>query len=409
MSPQERRLILVLATIQFCHIVDFMIIMPLGKTLIDAFDISPWQFNLLVAVYALSAFVSGLIAALFIDKFGRRQALVVLFAGFTLGTIACGLAPTYSTLVAARGLTGLFGGILSALVLAIVGDVFPIKRRGTAMGWVMTAFSAASVVGVPSGIALAALGGWRMPFYIIGGLSVLVLLGIPQLVPKLKGHLTKSDDPNIVPNPEGARATKTNLFAPFISVLTSRNQRAALLFSITLMLGHFTVIPNLATYMEVNVGFTVGQLSYLYGVGGLLTVVLLPTFGKLADRYGNLRIFTYATIGAVFSIFTITNLPQVGIPLALVASSSYFVVASGRNVPANTLITSVVEPQNRGSFMTIRQSINEAGLFLCSIISGAIIAEAPDGSLMHYEWVGYVAIVMSLVALWVGGRVKEVA
>ncbi|MEM6397428.1 MAG: MFS transporter [Bacteroidota bacterium] len=407
MSPQERRLIVVLATIQFCHIVDFMIIMPLGKTLIDAFDISPWQFNLLVAVYALSAFISGLIAALFIDKFGRRQALVVLFTGFTLGTIACGLAPTYALLVAARGLTGLFGGILSALVLAIVGDVFPLKRRGSAMGWVMTAFSAASVVGVPSGIALAALGGWRMPFYIIGGLSVFVLLGIPRLVPQLQGHLNQQADGNLVPDP--INQPKQSLFAPFISVFSCPNQQAALLFSITLMLGHFTVIPNLATYMEVNVGFTVGQLSYLYGVGGLLTVVLLPYFGQLADRYGNLRIFTFATIGAVFSIFTITNLPQVGIPLALVASSSYFIVASGRNVPANTLITSVVQPQNRGSFMTIRQSVNEAGLFLCSIISGAIIAEAPDGSLLHYEWVGYVAIGMSMVALLVGRSVKEVA
>lgn len=407
MNPQERRLIIVLATIQFCHIVDFMIIMPLGKTLIDAFHISPWQFNLIVAVYALSAFVSGLIAALFIDKFGRRQALTWLFAGFTLGTIACGLAPTYTLLVAARGLTGLFGGILSALVLATVGDVFPLKRRGRAMGWVMTAFSAASVVGVPSGIALAALGGWRMPFYVIGGLSVVVLLGIPRLVPELRDHLNNTQNNKLV----GDRSDQqpNGLFTPIISVFSSRNQRAALLFSITLMLGHFTVIPNLATYMEVNVGFTVGQLSYLYGVGGLLTVVLLPTFGYLADRYGNLRIFAFATIGAIFSIFAITNLPQVGIPLALLASSSYFVVASGRNVPANSLITSVVEPENRGSFMTIRQSVNEAGLFLCSIISGAIIAEAPDGSLLHYEWVGYVAIGMSLVALWVGRRVREVA
>ena len=195
MTPTERKLIIVLATLQFCHIVDFMIIMPLGKTLIDALDIDPLRFNGLVAIYALSATASGLIGAAFIDRFDRRKALVFLFAGFIIGTMACALAPTYTVLMICRGFTGFFGGILSALVLAVVGDVFPLERRASAMGWVMTAFSAASVVGVPAGIALAAYGGWRTPFYVIGGLSLIVWLLLPYLVPSMRGHLENVTSP----------------------------------------------------------------------------------------------------------------------------------------------------------------------------------------------------------------------
>ncbi|MEM7575618.1 MAG: MFS transporter [Bacteroidota bacterium] len=444
MTPTERKLIIVLATLQFCHIVDFMIIMPLGKTLIDALDIDPLRFNGLVAVYALAAMVSGLIGAAFIDRFDRRRALVFLFAGFIIGTLACALAPNYTILMICRAFTGLFGGILSALVLAVVGDVFPLERRASAMGWVMTAFSAASVVGVPAGIALAAYGGWRTPFFVIGGLSLILWLLLPYLVPSMRGHLAseaalvpdaplnpskplgfdrpdvldegvqKSEsfenleipkNPNFFPTP----SPKPSVWEPYLSVIRSSNQRAALLFSLCLMLGHFTIIPNLATYMEVNIGFTTAELSYIYGIGGLCTVICLPLFGKLADRYGHLRVFAIASLGALFSIYFITTLPVVAIPVALIASSSFFVVASGRSVPANTMITAVVEPSHRGSFMTIRQSVNEAGLFLCSLISGLIIVEQEDGSLLNYEIVGYFTIVMSIVAIYLATRIKAIS
>lgn len=394
----ERLLLLILAIVQFAHIVDFMIIMPLGSQLMAAFSINPQQFSLLVSSYAFSAFVAGLVSAMFIDRFDRKQALLVLFVGFTIGTYACGWAPTYELFLAARALAGAFGGTLGALVLAIVGDVIPLERRASAMGWVMTAFSVASVVGVPAGIFLAAEYDLRMPFFAIGGLSTLFLMAAYFTIPPLRGHL---QDAAVQTHP-----TPRQILQALIQDL---NQRRALLFTLILMLGHFTIIPFIAPYMQLNVGFSDYQIAYIYTFGGLLTVVCLPLFGRLADRFGHIQIFTIASVFALLSIFAITNLPPVTIGLALVATSSFFIVASGRNVPATTLITSVVRPESRGSFMSIRQSVNEAGLALSSFIAGIIITEQPDGSLGNYQYVGYLAIGMSILAVFLMRRLRAIA
>lgn len=443
MSPKERQLLFILAAVQFCHIIDFMIIMPLGKTLMGNLSISAQQFSLIVTIYALMAFLAGLVSTAYIDRFDRKTALLFLFAGFTIGTLACAFTPSYQMLLVFRGLTGAFGGTLGALVLAIVGDVIPLERRASAMGWVMTAFSAASVVGVPAGIFIAAETNWRMPFVVVAVISALIWVLIPKLVPSLRGHLFAPDDgeklkgaglrsvkkieeANLLDDLEGAmmplsRKTapkeeiatslvkKPSPWQPFINIFSDANQRAALLFTVTLMLGHFTIIPFIAPYMQLNIGFADKQVSLIYLVGGLLTVVLLPLVGKLADRHGHLRVFAIASVLALFSIYILTNLAAVPIWGALLVTSSFFVVASGRSVPATTMITSVVKPENRGSFMSIRQSFNEAALALSSFVAGLIVVEDSDGSLLNYELVGYFAIFMSVVAVLVASRLKAVA
>ncbi|MBB4078939.1 putative MFS family arabinose efflux permease [Lewinella aquimaris] len=415
----EKRLLFILATVQFCHIIDFMIIMPLGKTIMEAFSISPGQFAWVVSAYALAAFIGNLVSTVVIDRFDRRTALLFLFACFTVGTLACAFAPTYLFLLAARFGTGLFGGTLGALVLAIVGDVIPLERRASAMGWVMTAFSAASVIGVPAGIWIAAEYTWHAPFYATAALAALFVVVAFFFVPSMRGHLVEQ---TILPDggmdevgrePEAQLLQPTSLVSkivdPFRAIFTNANQRAALLFTLTLMLGHFTIIPFIAPYMQINIGFADKQVSLVYLIGGLLTVVLLPLFGRLADRYGRLRIFTLSSFLALFSIYALTNLDTTSIPLALVVTSSFFVVASGRNVPATTMITSVVRPENRGGFMSIRQSVNEMALFFSTVIAGFIITEGPDGKLQHYEILGYFTIVMSLIAIYTASRIKAIA
>ena len=400
----EKQLLVILAVIQFCHIIDFMIIMPFGKTIMGAFDISPGQFGLIVSVYAGMAFIAGLISTAFIDRFDRRSALMVLFAGFIVGTLACGLATNYTTFMIFRGLTGMFGGTLSALVLAIIGDVIPLNRRASAMGWVMTAFSVASVVGIPVAIWIKEQSSWQMPFFVVAGLSTLFWFLIPLFVKPIRGHL---DEVAAFDAPKDLPLRRKKVASPwqtYINIFSDPNQRAALLFTVVLMLGHFTIIPFIAPYMQLNVGFEDMEVAYIYAVGGSLTVVLLPLFGKLADKYGRLRIFTYASVLALFSIFAITNLGEVSIPMALVVTSSFFVVASGRNVPGTTMITSVVRPENRGSFMSIRQSFNELALFLSSSLAGLIIVEDDLGRL-----VGYFAIFMSIVAIFLARRLKAIA
>ncbi|MCB0558642.1 MAG: MFS transporter [Lewinellaceae bacterium] len=392
---KEKMLLFILAVVQFSHILDFMIIMPLGSQFMRIFDISPRQFSLIVSAYAGSAFVMGLFSAMFIDRFDRKQALFYTYIGFTIGTLACAIAPSYLVFLAARSVTGAFGGVLGALVLSIIGDTVPLKRRASAMGMVMTAFSVASVIGVPAGIYLAATFSWRAPFLAVGSIAIVLSFFIFFFLPPLRKHLENG-------------LVQRNPFRVMGNIFGDANQRLALLFTVILMLGHFTIIPFIAPYMQLNIGFSDYQVTYIYLIGGLLTVFLLPFFGRLADRHGHAKVFTIASLFALFSIFAITNLPAVPMALALCATSSFFVVASGRNVPAMTMVTSVVKPESRGSFMSVRASVQEMALALSSIFAGLIITENGDGSLANYQYVGYIAIVMSVVAIAVAWRLKLV-
>ncbi|WP_246141825.1 MFS transporter [Phaeodactylibacter luteus] len=391
----EKLLLFLLAVVQFTHIIDFMIIMPLGKQFMQLFDITPQQFSVIVSSYALSAFAVGFFGAMFIDRFDRKKALLFTYLGFTLGTFACGLTENYYLFLAARSITGAFGGLLSALVLAIIGDTIPLKRRGQAMGFVMTAFSAASVVGVPAGLYLAATFNWRAPFLTIGAIAAIFVVLIAVFLPKLNSHLRGS---NIQRNPVKIMG----------NIFRDSNQRAALLFTTILMLGHFTIIPFIAPYMQLNIGFSDHEVTYIYAVGGTLTVFLLPFFGRLADRFGHARVFTLASVGALASIFAITNLNTTSMAIALCATSSFFVVASGRNVPATTMVTSVVRPESRGSFMSVRTSVNQMAMGLASFMAGLIVTANPDGSLSNYQYAGYIAIGMSLLAVVLAWRLKLV-
>jgi predicted MFS family arabinose efflux permease len=395
LTKSELGLLFVLALVQFTHIIDFMIVMPLGAQFMTIFSITPKQFSWIVSSYSATAFVAGFLSALFIDRFDRKYALLLLYVGFILGTFACSQASSYVFFLLARMLTGAFGGVLAALILSIVGDVIPFSRRGRAMSVIMTAFSAASVIGVPLGLYLAAQFNWKMPFLATALFSSVVGVLIFFVVPTMKKHLQEKQH-------------RENPFVVLAKIAQNSNQLQALLFNVVLMLGHFTIIPFIAPYMQLNIGFSDFQITYVYLIGGLLTVFVLPVFGRLSDKFGHARVFAFASLGAVFSIFAITNLPPVSIPLALLVTSSFFVVASGRNVPALTLITSVVRPENRGSFLSIRSSINEASLAFSTIIAGSIVTEGAGGTLQNYAQVGYIAMAMSLLAILLARRIQTI-
>lgn len=391
--PRERLLLFMLAVTQFTHIVDFIIVMPLGAQFMEIFEINPTQFSWIISIYALSAGFMGLFGAMFIDRFDRKAVLLACYLGFTLGTFACSLASGFVFFLLARAFTGLFGGILSALVLAIVADITPLERRGKAMGLIMTAFSVASVVGVPFSLWLAAYFNWQAPFIIVGIIATIMMILLWRFMPNMTKHLK-------------AQKVKEAPIKALEDIVKDPNQLRALFFSIILILGHFTIIPFIAPYMELNIGFSQFEIPYIYFVGGILTAILLPLAGRLSDHYGHVKIFTISSIFALFSIYAITNLPPVSIAVALVVTSSYFVASSGRNVPATTMVTSVVSSKNRASFMSVRSAVNEFALFLGSLIAGLIIDKNEDGSLLHYEYVGYVAIIMSIMAIIISRQLK---
>ncbi|MDQ3110899.1 MAG: MFS transporter, partial [Bacteroidota bacterium] len=307
-SIRERPLLICLAFVQFTNVMDFMIMMPLSPLFTEEFGITPKQFSFLVASYNISAGVVSLASAFFIDRFDRRKVMLFSYAFFVLGTFACGLSPTYGILLAARILTGMFGGVLSAVLLSIVGDAIPYERRASAMGIVMGGFAAASVLGVPIGSYVATHFGWHVSFFGIGAMGILVMIGIVKLLPTMNGHI--------------AEALKRNPLRNMLEIVSSSNRLRALLLMTLLMLGHFSIISFMPNYMVYNVGITKEQVSLIYLAGGLCSLVILRVVGKLSDKYGSFRVFASLSVLSLIPIFAITNLPKETLAVVLCVTST---------------------------------------------------------------------------------------
>ena len=394
MNTKERLLLLTLAAINFTNIMDFMIMMPLGPQLMRIFNINTQQFGLVVSSYTFSAGFSGFCTAFFIDKFDRKRFLQVLYAGFLIGTLLCGLANTYELLMIARIFTGLFGGVLGAVILAIVGDVIPFNRRGQAMGFVMAAFSIASVLGVPFGLRIANQFGWNTPFLLLAFLALPVQFFIFKFVPNLSTHTQAGK--------------QVQVLQVIKNITSSPNQRKAITLMMVVMFGHFSIIPFLSPYMVSNVGFTEGQLEQIYFFGGLSTIIASPLIGKLADRIGKLKVFTIFVSISIIPVLFITNMPRVDIWITLIATSVFFAVSSGRFIPAQAMVTATVEPQNRGSFMSIVSSMQQLSAGLAAYIAGLVVIKQTNGEMLHYNWVGLMSIAAAVITLFLVRRITAV-
>jgi predicted MFS family arabinose efflux permease len=406
MKLREPLLIFILAAAQFTHIVDFMIMMPLGDILQRELSITPFQFSALVSAYPMAAFLSSLFGVFFLDKFDRKKALAVAYTGFVLGTLSSAIIPTtadqelnYILFIATRLITGLAGGILSALVLSIVGDVIPLARRGKAMGYITMAFSLAAVLGVPMALELVNRfdNNWHLPFYMVGGMGAFVVAMILLFIPPIRTHLE-------------AQTTRPHPFEVLRKARQLPNQQMALIFMVLLVLGQFTVIPFITPYMINNVGLTQAQIPLIYLVGGACTVISSPIVGRLVDRYGRKKVFYIMAAGSVVPLLLTTQMWPAPLALVLSISGLFFIFISGRMIPANTMLTTVVRPENRGGFMSLNASVMSLSSGLAALLSGSIITQAGEGApLEHFSTVGYIAASSTVLAIFLAYRLTESA
>lgn len=387
---RERPLILLLAAMQFCHIVDFMVLMPLGPQLMRLLAITPAQFGLLVSAYTLAAGVSGFLFGFVVDRFDRRPLLLVLFTGFLLATVACGLATGFDSLLAARLLAGTFGGILGANVMAYLGDTIAEERRGAATGRVMAAFSVAAVAGVPLGLFLAVHFGWRAAFLMVGAIGLPLVMAAARILPR------------IPPRHHGA----LDLAGTVRAVFGVANHWRAFALVGALMLAGFSVIPFISPFMVRNVGLSEAQLPLIYLVGGLATLFTAPYIGRQADLHGKARTVQVVCALSLLPLFLLTHLPPLALPWVLAVSTLFMVLVSGRLIPAMALVTSASQPALRGRFLSMNAALQQLAASAAAFLPTLVLAQGPDGRLLHYDLVGYGAMAMTLVALWLAGTVK---
>ena len=384
-SRYQSLLIALLALAQFTIIVDFVIMSPLGAILMPALNISAGQFGVAVSAYAFSAGISGVLAAGFADRFDRKRFLLFFYVGFTLGTLLCALAPNYHLLLLGRVVTGLFGGVIGSVVLAIVTDLFALHLRGRVMGFVQTAFAASQVLGIPAGLFLANHWSWHTAFGAIVVLSIATMAAILLVMRPVDAHLRLKQD--------------HNAFQHLIA--TVGQPRYTLAFAVTTLLatGGFMLMPFGSAYTVHNLGIDILHLPTIYLVSGLFSIFTGPLVGRASDAFGKYPTFMFGSAVSVIMVLIYTHLGQVTLTTVIIVNVLMFVGIFSRMIPSQALISAIPEPSQRGSFSAVSASLQQLSGGIGSVLAAAIIAENPDGSLRHFDWLGYVVVTTSIISL----------
>jgi MFS family permease len=382
----------VLAGVQFTNIADFMVLMPLAPALMRTFGVGPAEIATLVSSYTLAAALSGLLAAFWIDRVDRRRALLGLYGLFAVATLFCGLAPGFISLLVARSAAGVFGGVLGTIIFTIVGEAIPDERRGRATGLVMSSFSLATVVGVPLALLFSAAFGWHAPFLFLSLLSALIGVAGWWLLPPL-------------PRPPVLAATST-AWSRLRETLADGQHRSALLFMVLLTSSGFLVIPFISIHMTTNVGVAEAQLPLLYLFGGVATFFSAQWVGRAADRFGKARTYRWAALASIVPLLAVTHLPSAPLALAILCAASFFVLISGRMVPAMALVNASAQPRLRGTFMSLNTSVQSGAQALAVFLGGLMVDRSADGHLLNYGLNGWAAVAMTLAAMVWAGRLR---
>jgi predicted MFS family arabinose efflux permease len=393
LTPRREFITLVaLATVQFTHVLDFMIMLPLGPQLMRAFDLTPAQFTRLVAAYGLAAALSGLAGGFFLDRIDRKRALLYLYAGFGLATAACGLAPTHNTLLAARLAAGAFGGLSGSMVTAMVGDIIPPARRGRAMGFVMAAFPLSSVLGVPAGLYLTALFGWHAPFFLLAALSTVILLIASFALPHLQTAVARH-----------------NPIRQMREIVTHDLHLRAFALTSALVMAGGCIIPFLAPSFVINFGIAESDLPKVYAIGGLATFASTPIVGRLSDRIDRLHLLVGITILAAAVVLFLTHLQSATLPAACAIMAAFMVTMSGRFAPAMAMVTNAVEARYRGGFMSVNSALQQAASGTANILAGVFITSRADGHLAGFPLLGWVSVAFFALTVLFAARLRSAA
>ena len=382
-SRYQKFLIAILAFLQFTIILDFMIVSPLGAMVMPKLHITPQQFAFAVSSYAFSASLSGLLAAGFADRFDRKRLLLFFYSGFTLGTLLCGLATTYPLLLLARIVTGLFGGVIGSIVLAIATDLFPLEMRGRVMGFIQTAFAASQILGLPTALYFANHWDWHAPFFaiiaVIVPVGVLIVFGMRPVTAHLALKQEKSP------------------FSHLVNTVTEPRYRLAFVLVTLLPTGGFMLMPFGTAFMVNNVGLPFTTLPTIYFVTGLFTVFVGPVVGRISDSFGKFNTFLIGSLLSMIMVAIWTNIGHAPLVEVIIINVLMFAAIFSRIIPSQALISAVPDPGKRGAFNAINASLQQFAGAVSAAIAGAVIIQQPSGMLLRFNWLGY--IVMAITAL----------
>jgi len=382
----EKFVIAILALLQFTVILDFMVLSPLGAILMPGLNISTSQFGLVVSAYAFSAGASGLCAAGFADKFDRKKMLMFFYAGFVGGSVYCGIADSYQSLLCARVVTGIFGGVVGSISSAIITDIFRMEVRGRVMGVVQMAFAASQVLGIPVGLYLATHFDWHAPFLMIAAIAIIIAIVMAIKLKPVTGHLQGSHDKNAFIH---LWHTASNLF--YIRGFGA---------TILLATGGFMIMPFSTAFLVNNVLVPENHLSEIFFITGIVSIFAGPFLGKQADKYGKYRLFVFGSILSIIMVMIYTHLGSTPIWVVILINIILYTGISSRMISSSALISGVPDVKDRGAYMGINSSIQQVSGGIAAFVAGLIVYQpAKNAPLQNFDTVGYVTACTMLITL----------
>lgn len=386
-TSYQKIIILLLAILQFTIVLDFMILAPLGDILMKSMNMSTKQFGTVVSAYAISACISGIFAAGFADKFDRKKLLLFFYAGFILGTYFCAISYNYETLFIARIITGLFGGVIGSISMAIITDIFSIHQRGKVMGFVQMAFGGSQILGIPIGLVLANYWSWHATFYMV--LILAFILGI-ALVIKLKPlteHLKLINNKNALQH--------------LLQTIKKKDYRIGFLATALLSMGGFMIMPFSTAFIVNNIHIAQSQVAVIFFFTGIFSIIIMPIVGKLSDKYDKLMIFGIGTIIAIVMVVIYTHLSPVPIWLVIIVNIVLFIGIMSRMVPATALNSAVPDAYDRGAYMSINSSLQQFAGGIAALFSGLVVVQKSKNSpIENFDILGYVMVVLMLLCFY---------
>ncbi|KDN56126.1 MFS transporter [Flavobacterium seoulense] len=393
-TSYQKFAVFILAITQFTVILDFMVISPLGDILMKTMQLKPTHFGLVVSAYAFSAGISGLLTAGFADKFDRKKLLLFFYTGFIIGTILCGVVTSYPLLVAARIFTGLFGGVIGSISMAIVTDLFSMQQRGRVMGFIQMAFGASQIFGIPLGLYIATAWDWHAPFLWVAAMAVIIAILIAIKLKPLTEHL--------------AIQNNNSPFQHLIHTISKREYRIGFAATAILSVGGFMLMPFGSAFAINNLKITEEELPLLFMISGLSTLIIMPIIGKLSDRIDKFKIFTVASIWTILTVAIYTNLSQTPFWLVGIVNVLMMMGVMSRMVPSTALVTSIPAKEDRGAFMSINSSLQQISGGIAAAFAGTIVVQKDTFSpLEHYNTLGLIIIGISIVSIVLLNRVNQ--
>ncbi|MDN5287932.1 MAG: transporter [Mucilaginibacter sp.] len=390
----QKLVILILTLTQFTVILDFMIMSPLGDMLMKSMNLKPSAFGIAVSAYAFSAGISGLLTAGFADKFDRKKLLLFFYIGFIAGTVLCGMAHTYPLLLAARIITGLFGGVIGSISMAIITDLFALQQRGRVMGFVQMGFGASQVLGIPIGLYLANHWGWETPFFLTAGVAGIIAIVIIARLKPLTAHLLVQHD--------------RSAFKHLWHTVAKQDYRIGFAATALLSIGGFMMMPFGSAFAINNLHVSNQQLPLLFMISGVSSLVVMPLIGRLSDKISKFKLFTIASIWMVVMCVLYTNLSVTPFFLVVIFNILMMMGVMSRMIPSSALTSGVPEMEDRGAFMSINASMQQIAGGVAAAAAGMIVVQQSKYSpLEHYDTVGYVIVVITVCSILLMKRVSD--